>query len=153
MYEEMKEKFIQSGVSQKIIDKYFSMKRYDLIGFPEYVYKRMIKAAPLDENIWLEKSVRFCLKTFSRVNTSVFNHNRKKYNAKRGISIKNTINQKKETEKIKLNRQNFDLLSKEEKQIYITRATIIHPDKPLYLIQWESFLLYCQEMEEKECYE
>lgn len=150
MYKELLEKYVEAGASSEQVEKVFKMSKYNRDGFPEYVFKRMERANPVDASGWLKLSVRYCLRSFVDNGKQPVVTARKKINQKRSETMKKKKLLQQEDSKTDLLKKEYYSLSEAEKEPYYERVKQENPETPDFLIKMKAFLLYCRDAEEKQ---
>ncbi len=150
MYEELTDKFVETGASPELLEKIFSMKKYDRAGFPEYVFNRMDRANPVDIDKWLKLSVRYCLKSFINNGKQPAVVARRNVNKRRSETMLQKKQIQEETDNTEKLKNVFDDMDEAEKEPYYQRVKKVNPEAPEFLIKLRAFLLYCNDAEQKE---
>ncbi len=147
MYEELTEKFVKTGADQDLVEKIFSMKKYNRPGFPEYVLNRMDRANPANIDQWLKLSVRYCLKSFINNGKQPSVSARRNVNKRRSETMLKKKELKEETDNAEQMKKDYDSLNKTEKDQYYQRVKKVNSEVPGFLIKLRAFLLYCNDKE------
>ncbi len=150
MYEELTEKYVEAGASPEIVEKIFSMKKYNRPGFPEYVFSRMDRAKPAEVDKWLKLSVRYCLKSFINNGKQPAVMARRNVNKRRSETMLKKKQLKEETDNTELLKREYDALDETAKEPYYQRVRKVNPEAPDFLIKLRAFLLYCNDVEQKQ---
>lgn len=150
MYEELTEKYIEAGASLELVEKIFTMKKYDRAGFPEYVFNRMSRANPTDVDKWLKLSTRYCLKSFINNGKQPVITARRKINKRRSETMLQKKRHEEEVDNTDRLKNNFDNLKESDRELYYQKIRTANPKTPDFLIKLKAFLLYCDDIEQKQ---